>query len=153
MQTTVGRMPRMIRGMLLCLWLIPAAARAQDAARTVEDLERELVAAIAKTDLATYDRLVADDYVVVDASGRDIPKAEVIASYRSGTRRYTNLEIFDLKGRVFGDTAIVAARTKGLRREGDRDVPNDVRYVRVYAKRDGRWRAVAQMSTPARPAS
>jgi ketosteroid isomerase-like protein len=138
--------------LLLSAAIVPVA-RAQDAARAVEDLERELVAAIAKTDLATYDRIVADDYVVVDATGRDIPKSEVIASYRSGTRRYTNLEIFDVRGRVFGDTAIVAARTKGLRREDGKDVPNDVRYVRVYARRDGRWRAVAQMSTPARPAS
>lgn len=141
-----------VGAILFLLAVCPSAARAQDAAKAVEDLERELVAAIAKTDLATYDRIVADDYVVVDASGRDVPKSEVLASYRSGTRHYTNLEIFDVKGRVFGETAIVSARTKGLRREEGKDVPNDVRYVRVYARRDGRWRAVAQMSTPARPA-
>jgi ketosteroid isomerase-like protein len=115
-----------------------------------ERLERELVAAIGKTDLATYDRIVADDYVVVDAAGKEITKAEVIASYKDGTRKYTNLEIFDVKSRVFGDTAIVSARTKGMRRENGQDIVNDVRYVRVYARRGGTWRAVAQMSTPAK---
>src|SRR5262249_44266983 len=109
-------------------------------------LEKELVAAIAKGDLATYDRIVADDYVAFEASGKTTPKAEVVASYRSGARRYTNLEIFDVEERIFGDTAVVSAKTKGLRKEGDRDVPNRVRYIRVYAKRDGRWRAVAQMA-------
>ena len=44
-------------------------------------------------------------------------------------------------------------RTKGMRREEGRDVANDNRYVRVYARRGGRWRAVTQMSAPARPAS
>ena len=47
----------------------------------------------------------------------------------------------------------MSARTKGMRREEGRDVANDNRYVRVYARRGGRWRAVTQMSAPARPAS
>ncbi len=127
--------------------LLPSRpAPAQDAAREVEKLERDLVAAIGRGDLATYDRIVADDYVAFEASGKTTPKAEILASYRSGARKYTNLEIFDVQGRVFGDTAVVTAKTKGLRREEGRDVPNRVRYIRVYAKRDGKWRAVAQMA-------
>ena len=127
------------------------AAEPSGSVREVEALERQLVEAIGKKDLATYDRIVADDYVVVDASGKDITKAEIMASYRDGTRGYTNLEIYDVRTHVFGDTAVVSARTKGLRRENGKDVVNDNRYVRVFARRDGRWRAVTQMSAPARP--
>jgi ketosteroid isomerase-like protein len=134
---------------LLAAALAPLPAPAPpDAAREVETLEQELVAAIAKGDLATYDRIVADDYVAFEASGKTSPKAEILASYRSGARKYTDLTIFDVQGRVFGDTAVVTAKTKGFRREGGRDVPNRVRYIRVFAKRDGRWRAVAQMAAP-----
>lgn len=118
-----------------------------DGPREVEALERELVSAIGSGDLATYDRIVADDYVAFEASGKTTPKKDIMESYRSGARHYTNLEIFDVEGRVFGDTAVVTARTKGLRKEGDRDVPNRVRYIRVFARRDGRWRAVAQMAS------
>ena len=103
---------------------------------------------IGRGDLQTYDRIVADDYVAFEASGRTSPKAEILASYRSGARKYTDLTIFDVEGRVFGDTAVVTAKTKGFRREGDKDVPNRVRYIRVYAKRGGQWRAVAQMAAP-----
>ncbi len=124
------------------------AAPVDDSARQVETLERELVGAIARTDLATYDRIVADDYVAIEASGKEILKTEIMAAYRSGTRGYTGLEIFDVRGRVFGDTAVVGARTGGFRREGGRDIPNNVHYIRVYARRDGRWRAVAQKSSP-----
>jgi ketosteroid isomerase-like protein len=131
---------------LLALVLTPAAALAADTGKELEDLERKLVTAIASGDLATYDQIVADDYVAFQASGRESMKAEILASYRSGSLHYTGLEIFDVRARVFGDTAVVSAKTKGMRREGDHDVPNRVRYVRVYAKRDGRWRAVTQMS-------
>jgi ketosteroid isomerase-like protein len=131
---------------LLALVLRPAAALAADPGKELEDLERKLVAAIASGDLATYDQIVADDYVAFQASGTESTKAEVLASYRSGSLHYTGLEIFDVRARVFGDTAVVSAKTKGMRREGDHDVPNRVRYIRVYAKRDGRWRAVTQMS-------
>jgi hypothetical protein len=67
-----------------------------------------------------------------------------MASYRSGARRYKDLDISEVKAYLFGDTAVVAARTTGLRREGDHDVHNNVRYIRVYAKRQGEWRAVTQ---------
>jgi ketosteroid isomerase-like protein len=128
---------------LLVLFL---ASPAPDAAREVEQLERDLVAAIGRGDLATYDRIVADDYVAFPTKGGERTKAEILAEYRSGARKYTALEIFDVKGRVFGDTAIVSAKTKGFRREAGRDIPNRVRYVRVFAKRAGKWRAVAQMA-------
>ena len=125
-----------------------AAAGPAELPKDPADLERALVAAIAGGDLATYDRIVADDYVVFDATGKTTTKAEVVASYRSGTRKYTDLAIFDVESRVFGDTAVVAAKTRGLRREDGKDVPNRVRYVRVYARRGGAWRAVSQMSAP-----
>ena len=50
--------------------------------------------------------------------------------------------------RVYGDTAVVTARTKGFRIEEGREVPNRVRYIRVYARRGGTWKAVSQMAAP-----
>lgn len=135
---------------------VPAAASgaARQAAAPSRDqqeiarLERELVAAIAAKDLKAYDRLVADDYVVVNASGEEITKAQVVASYTSGERGYAGLAIDEVKAHVFGDTGIVSARTLGMRHENGKDVPNRVRYVRVYARRQGVWRAVSQMAAP-----
>jgi ketosteroid isomerase-like protein len=139
--------------LLTALWLawialLCRAAPAADEGRTVENLERELVHAIAHTDLETYDRIVADDYVAFLPSGQIATKAEIMASYRAGTRHYSDLEIDEVEARVYGDTAVVSARTRGLRRQGDREVPNRVHYIRIFARRQGRWQAVAQMSAP-----
>jgi len=114
----------------------------------LEALERELVAAIGRKDLATYDRIVADDYAVTDVSGKTITKAGIMASYRDGTRGYRDLTIYDVVARVYGDTAVVTARTKGFRVEDGRELENRVRYIRVYARRGGTWKAVAQMAAP-----
>jgi ketosteroid isomerase-like protein len=131
----------------------PPATR-PDAASEVERIERELVAAIAKTDLATYDRIVADDYVAYTVTGDESSKAEIMASYRAGTRRYQSLAISGVKVRIFGDAAVVTATTSGTRvEEGTAPVPNIVRYFRVYARRSGAWRAVMQMVTPLPAAS
>jgi ketosteroid isomerase-like protein len=128
------------------------SAQSADAAKEVEQIERQLVSAISAVDLATYDRLVADDYVVVQASGVELTKADVMASYRSSARRYKNLVISEVKVHLYGDVAVLSARTTGLRVEGGREIPNNVRYIRVYARRQGKWRAISQMATPIPPA-
>ena len=133
---------------------MPAEARGQAAERQavaqhVERTERELIAAITARDLATYDRLVADDYVALTVEGTETTKQAMMAGYKAGTRRYSDLALHDVKVRVFSDdAAVVSARTTGSRIEGGKAVPNIVRYIRMYALREGRWRAVMQMAAP-----
>jgi ketosteroid isomerase-like protein len=131
----------------LCGW--PSVSIAQpSAAQEVESLERELIRAITIRALATYDRIVADDYVALTVEGKETTKPEVMASYKAGTRQYVDLAIHEVKVRVFGNAAVLSARTTGFRMENGEKVPNTVRYVRMYALRDGSWRAVMQMAAP-----
>jgi homoserine O-acetyltransferase len=123
-------------------------AHAPTAAAEAESIERRLVQAIGSGDLATYDTLVADDYVVIEAGGALRTKADVMASYRTGQRGYRDLRIDEVKSHLFGDTAVVHARTYGRRLDAGQETLNRVRYVRVYARRNGRWQAVAQMAAP-----
>jgi len=134
---------------------LPAAAQAVPPPRAEAEeltaLERRLVAAIGARDLETYDALVAADYAVIEANGAERTKAQVMASYRSGQRGYRDLKIDELEAHVFGDTAVVHARTSGVRLIDGKEEVNRVRYIRVWARRSGRWQAVAQMSTPLPP--
>jgi hypothetical protein len=68
--------------------------------------------------------------------------------YRAGRLSYRGLDITDVEVRVFGETAVISARTLGSRIEEGRETPNRVRYLRVWARRDGTWRAVLQMAVP-----
>jgi ketosteroid isomerase-like protein len=125
----------------------PPVGRITDAAEEVRRRERELVAAIGSRDLAAYDRLVDDGYVALRGTG-DQMKAQVMETYRAGRLAYRGLDIADVEVRVLGETAVVSARTLGTRIEQGRETPNRVRYLRVWAKRDGAWRAVLQMAVP-----
>ncbi|MFI4944762.1 MAG: alpha/beta fold hydrolase [Burkholderiales bacterium] len=128
----------------------PPVGRITDAAEEVRRLERELVAAIGSRDLAAYDRLVDDAYVALRGTG-DQTKAQVMETYRAGRLAYRGLDIADVEVRLLGETAVVSARTLGTRVEQGRETPNRVRYLRVWAKRDGAWRAVLQMAVPLPP--
>jgi homoserine O-acetyltransferase len=113
----------------------------------VERLERELIAAIGARDLAAYDALVAEDYVALRPGG-DLSKAQVMNDYRAQALAYRGLAIEDVAVRVYGELAVVSARTLGSRIEGGRESPNRVRYLRVWARRGPAWRAVLQMAVP-----
>lgn len=77
---------RLTPTLLLAALLSPAPTPARGAAREVERLERDLVAAIGRGDLTTYARIVADDYVAFLPEGGESSKAEILASSRSGGR-------------------------------------------------------------------
>ena len=108
--------------------------------------ERELIAAIGAADLPTYDRLVADDYVALRAAG-DQTKAQVMATYRAGGLAYRGLDVADMEVRVLGRHGR-GVPAPGLAHRSGREAPNRVRYLRVWARRDGAWRAVLQMAAP-----
>ena len=116
----------------------------------VKQLEEELRAAAVKGDAATFERLLADSYVTVNVHGLPRTKAEVIADFRSGANKVESLALENVKVRVYGDTAVLTAdRTaKGALR--GKDTSGRTRELRVFAKLNGRWQAVAMQVTPIR---
>jgi ketosteroid isomerase-like protein len=134
---------------IVMLTTIAVDAIADDAAvaREIEKLEQQLVTAIEAKDLATYQKLVAEDYVAVNAAG-EVTRAQSMETYRSGALSLPGLKIGEIKVHVYGDTAMISARTFGDRVENGKTTPNRVRYMRIWMKRAGQWRAVAQMARP-----
>src|SRR5215471_850701 len=106
-----------------------------DVAKEIEQLEQQLVKAIEAKDFTTYQRLVAEDYVAVGATGEQT-RAQAIETYRSGALSLPGLKIGEIKVHVYGDTAMISARTLGDRVEKGQTVPNRVRYMRIWMKRD-----------------
>jgi ketosteroid isomerase-like protein len=86
-------------------------------------------------------QILADDFTGLTASGEPITKA-ILMINPPGVVKSVSFTEQDV--RVFGDTAISRGR---LTLEGvDRRV--DQRFLRVFARRDGTWRAVAVSVTP-----
>jgi ketosteroid isomerase-like protein len=127
-------------------WARPALFAHHDNAsshREVEALEQDWRRALLSSNVAELDHLLADDYLGVTANGTLETKADLLATRRSGTVRLQQLDLTDLKVRVYGDTAVVTSRAELSGSNGGTDISGRYRYTRVYNRRNGQWRIVS----------
>ncbi|HSV03203.1 MAG TPA: nuclear transport factor 2 family protein [Phenylobacterium sp.] len=85
--------------------------------------------------------ILADDFAGLAPSGQVIAKADLIAD---PPEHALAVDFSEPNAWVFGDTGVTAGR---LQLElADRRL--DQRFLRVFARRDGRWQAVSVAVTP-----
>ena len=106
----------------------------------VED-ERALGGAFVTGDIATLDRLVADDFSGVGTSGRTYVKAGLLQKVRTGPN-ITSDQVGDVKVRIFGDTALAQGSEHEVGPPPERKAADRV-WTDVWIRRGGQWRIVA----------
>src|SRR5215468_8431724 len=85
--------------------------------------------------------LLSDDYLGANITGQAMNKQQVIDGVTAGTLFAGKAEQTDRKVRIYGDTAVSTGVVTG-------NVGADkVRYIRVYVKRNNKWRLVAAQGT------
>ena len=131
-----------------CLFLsLACLSYAQSVEQTLKQLEHDWSQASLKRDLATLDKIMADDWVSIDFQGRTVTKSETIANLKSGLPATQAAGIGEMKVRVFGDSAIVTGSDTEKSSVKGKDVIDKYLWTDVFVKRDGRWQAVASQST------
>jgi ketosteroid isomerase-like protein len=111
--------------------------------KEIEGLELDWRQAQLSNNIPEVDRLLADDYLGISANGTLETKADELTRRRSGTLHITQLELSDIKVRIYGDTAVVTSKAELVGKDGDRDISGRYRYTRVYSNRMGQWRIVS----------
>lgn len=111
--------------------------------KEIETLEMQWRDAQLSNDVAVMDRLLADDYIGISASGTIETKTEALALRRAGTLHITTLDLNDLKVRIYGDTAVVTSRADLEGTNGAANISGKYRYTRVYNRRYGQWKIVS----------
>ncbi|MGC2162633.1 MAG: nuclear transport factor 2 family protein [Silvibacterium sp.] len=111
--------------------------------KEIEALEMEWRNAEVSNNVSEMDRLLADDYIGISANGTVETKAQALAQRKAGTVRIQNLNMNDLKIRVYGDTAVVTSQATLVGSNGQSDISGNYRYTRVYNKRLGKWKIVS----------
>jgi len=109
--------------------------------------EQALAAAHLTLDLATIDRLLHPDYVIVQPGGVHESKAQTLASLTTGDRHWDLAESDDLAVRLYGDTAVVTGRWRGRGRNGAAYFDYRARFLSIWVRAEGQWRNVAYMAT------
>jgi hypothetical protein len=110
-----------------------------------QGLERELFAAHEGTpDLATIDRLYADDFLSTNADGRVVDKKGWLDMLKAGQFPVDRITTDDFKVRKYSDTAIVTGRS-AYHYAGKKLW--EVRHTQVWANTRGRWQLVGWQGT------
>lgn len=111
--------------------------------KEVLDVDTQRAEAYVNGDVATLDRILAEDVTYVHPTGKVETKAEVIAGFKNQDRKYKSIKRDDVVVRIYGSTAVVTGRnTISAEYQGKNyDVQN--RFTRVYVKQAGNWHLVA----------
>lgn len=119
-------------------------------------LEREWADAVKNGDADTVRRVMADDIVITNADGSTSAKAEEADAVQQRVVTIESWDISDPKVTVLdANNAFVTGRS--LIKNGKSKVPNskktidisgEYRFLDVYARRNGKWQAVASQTTP-----
>src|SRR6266550_513002 len=159
-QPTSPRLKNARRSLALTIWILimthptTQARSAADDEKAVEALDIEYQAAVKQNDVATMDRILADDFVLVTGLGKTYTKADLLKEARSKRTVYEHQEDSARKVRVWGDTAVVTALLWAKGTEDGKAFDYKLWFSDTYVRTPTGWRyAFAQASTrlPATP--
>ena len=106
--------------------------------------------ALMKGDTAALERIWADDYTFINASGAVLTKAERLANQKSGATKLGSIETDpDMKIRVYGgDVAIAISRVTIQGQYSGKATSGQFQSSIVFAKTPTGWQLVCNQITP-----
>lgn len=107
--------------------------------QTLEGLNRDYIASVQNCDVKRFREILSEDFLNTNPDGSIVDKPGFLQQI-APPARIKNLACHDVNIRLFGDFAIVHARTSYDHLDGR---PGSGRYTDIYARRDGRWSCVA----------
>ena len=105
----------------------------------LEQLNRDYISSVQNSDVRRFDEILADEFYCSNPDGSLVDRAGFLAQTAKPVA-IRNLEARDVLIRMFGDVAIIHARTAYTMPDGS---AKSGRYTDVWARRNGRWLAVS----------
>jgi hypothetical protein len=113
----------------------------------VIELDRQRMQAMASKDIATLDKLLADELMYCHSTARLDTKQSLVGAMQSGATVYTGVEPSEVKAQELGDgVALTGIARINVVSNGK---PNafSVRFTDVWVNRGGQWQMVIWQST------
>jgi uncharacterized protein (TIGR02246 family) len=110
-------------------------------------IAQEYDKAILRQDADVFERLLSDDFVLIDFDGANLKKDEIISNARTGAMRFEAAKSDNLVIRMHGDTAILNGdwAEKGVFKGEPFDRKG--RFATVLVKTNGEWKIVSDQVT------
>ena len=137
---------------LMILTAFAAFAQNDKTEQEILKIHSSLDEAFMKKDIAVFERVFADDYIMSSASGKLMNRAELFADLRKemANTEYKMLSAVtdNLKAKVSGNMAFVTGNwsTSSVAAKNPNAEPHKDtgRYTGIYEKRSGKWMLVAE---------
>ena len=104
---------------------------------TLKQIERDMGQAMVTVDIETLNRIFADDWVSIGASGAVVTKEKVLRDFTSGGDRLDAFELGPMDVQVKGNVAVVHGSVIEKRTRAGRDVGGEYVWMDLMEKRNG----------------
>jgi hypothetical protein len=116
---------------------------------TPDAVEQEFFAALIGSSVETLDRVLADDFVLIDVmTGSEISKAMLLEVIGAGQLKFEDIDRVEFRVRLYETAAVVNGRTEMKGSFAGEAFSTSSRYTHVYIEQHGHWRMVAAQGTP-----
>ena len=106
---------------------------------TLKQLERDMGQAMVAVDIEKLNRIFADDWTSIGASGAVVTKEKVLRDVKSGADRLEAFELGPMDVQVKGNVAVVHGSVAETRTRAGRDVGGEYVWMDLMEKRNGTW--------------
>jgi ketosteroid isomerase-like protein len=115
-------------------------------------VDNEFFTALLNADTETLDRILMDDFVLVDVmQGAEITKPVLLSAVASAQIKFHSIEAAEQRVRFYGGTAVITGSTHMKGSVGDNAFAVHSRYTHIYIWLLERWRFVSAQGTPIVP--
>jgi ketosteroid isomerase-like protein len=94
-------------------------------------------------DISILSNLLADDWIAFTPDNQLITREQLLEAVPNNPEARLEFDEFDIH--VFGDTAITKGRLTANQADGE---VRQQRFIRIFAKRNGEWKAVTAQVIP-----
>ena len=135
-------------GVLVLVWscIVPQMARAAEATaqdsgevETLKRMGQQMGDAMVARDIATLDRMFADDWASIGTSGKVSTKERMLQGFKSGGDTLDSFVLGPMDVLVLGNIASVKGTVTEKRHHGDKDASGEFVYMDLLEKRAGTW--------------
>jgi ketosteroid isomerase-like protein len=118
---------------------MPVDVDAGEDADRLRQLNQDYIRSVQESDVRRFEEILAEDFLCTNPDGSLVDRAGFLVQTARPVA-IANLQAHDVRVRIIGDVAIVHARTTYTIPDGR---AGSGRYTDVWARRQGRWLAVA----------
>jgi uncharacterized protein (TIGR02246 family) len=132
---------------LLCIFLLVLVqnitAQTSDSGR-LKKLNQDWLNSITKKDSVTLSKILADDFIMINPTGKKLGKKENLALVLSAGTEFTSIDIDSVDIRILTpDTGIVSCWITYVFKTDGKEMTGKNSYQDIYRKRNKDWQAVS----------